>query len=790
MRKLLTVIALTLCLAIQAMEALPTRVLVIMAEFSDAKFADGNDKTAYSDFFNGTNYTYNGATGSVQRYFNDQSYGKFVPQFDVVGPFSLPGLRADYGRNDADGDDQAAEQMVLDACQAAHSNGVNFAEYDVNGDGYTEAIIIVYAGQGETEKLPDLVYPQMGYAESDLVLDKKIIGAYAYVPELNEKNKRAGIGEVVYQFSHILGLPTLSDTEGGTEKTLGDWDVMDHGCYNNEGNTPASYSAYERFYLGWVEPVLLNEPMNVRLEDLNKAGVCGIVTRSGQTNLLGNSPDPREFFILENRQQSGWDKYIPGHGLLLTKIDYVRSRWAGDEVNVMIKGNPSLLVDIIEADGKAPQYKADNLTNGYFGKSGDAFPAGASSKTLFSNKWSLDNIAEKNGTIQFLFNGGVEKGCTVTFYVGDNGTAANSKATESAPFAGVILSDVTPKSGFTFLGWSSRKNSTIPDAGQPGETFYPMSDCAVYAIMQDNTRFWFYYDMKGVVIDDYIGFNGAYVKVNDIKDAAIRFIKKEGYESPTADNCYVRVECNGKQLNNIATYDKDTVLITIPKTDISGDVYVTVRNTRFQNENGCADYEHTFTQACGIGTNDLSGYDWVVSMNNVEAEATFEKGKGAKFGSGTKPSNGVSFYTEETAGCGVKKIEVEASMASNGDAMLDVYMAGDFIGNSEELSETNTIYTYELEKPQSGNVKIVFTNSSKAIYVKRIAIYYEYLDSDTTDDSQSDEPETPGDVTSDPEEAVENIQTMVDGQKTLIDGHLYIRSNGVVYNILGTKITK
>ena len=76
MRKLLTVIALTLCLAIQAMDALPTRVLVIMAEFSDAKFADDNDKTAYSDFFNGTNYTYNGATGSVQRYFNDQSFGK------------------------------------------------------------------------------------------------------------------------------------------------------------------------------------------------------------------------------------------------------------------------------------------------------------------------------------------------------------------------------------------------------------------------------------------------------------------------------------------------------------------------------------------------------------------------------------------------------------------------------------------------------------------------------------------------------------------------------------------
>ena len=739
----------------------PEKVLVVLAQFSDVPFDEASTKEAFSDFFNGANYNYGGATGSIQQYFSDQSYGQYVPQFDVVGPVTLPRKRVYYGANDEYGDDQAKEDLIADACELAHNKGTDFTPYDGNGDGFVDAVIVVYAGQGEDSKQPDYVYPMAAVVEDDVLFDNKLISLYACVPELNEKKNRAGIGEMVYQFSHILGLPTLSDTEGGDEKTLGDWDVMDHGCYNNGGNTPAAYSAYERFYLGWLEPILLNEPMNVRLEDLNKAGECAIVTRTGQTNLIGDNPDPREFFILENRQQSGWDMYLPGHGLLLTKIDYVKSRWAGDEVNVQIKGKPSLLVDIIEADGKETKYKADAPDNGYLGKPGDAFPTGATSKTMFSNKWDFANVAEKSGVITFLFNGGVATGCTVGFYVGVNGTAAKTEETETAPFAGVTLPTVTPKTGYTFLGWSTRKNSQTPDAGQPGDKYYPMSDCSVFAVLKDNTKYWFDYDMKGVVIGDYFDFNGAYVKTNAIHDVAVSFGKKDGYNVPSAENCLVQVECGGKKLSNAVSFNKDSIFVSIKAEELIGDVRISITNSRYQDaEAGCADYEHVFTAACGVGGNEFSGYEWEVSVNNIEAEITYDADKGLKFGSGSKPSNGVSLFTTETAGCGVKKVEVEASMASNGDAVLDVYLAGNFIGNSEELSETNTKYTYTLDEPQTGNLTISFTNSSKAIYIKRIAIYYEfYNEPEPSKPDKPVDPEDPDDPDDpdDPEEAIDNI---------------------------------
>ena len=771
MKKIATLIsAVVFAVSGFAANVFPTKVPVILVQYKDVHFASGNDKTAFNNFFNGDSYTYNGATGSVKKYFSDQSYGKFVPQFDIIGPVTLVNNRSFYGNNDTYGDDEHAEGMVTEACQLADAQGTNFAQYDLNGDGYIDAVIVVYAGEGESATRPEYVYPMAGYLDEEILIDNKYIETYAYVPELRDMTNRAGIGEMVYQFSHLLGLPTLSDTDGGKEKTLGDWDVMDHGCYNNNGNTPAAYSAYERFYLGWVEPILLNEPMNVRLNNLNTNGDCAIVTKSGQANMLGDNPDPRKFYILENRQQTGWDKYLPGHGLLLTEINFVKSRWDGDEVNVQIKGKASHLVDLIEADENAPTYKDDNPNNGYFGKAGDAFPAGATSKLLFSNSWQFDDVKEASGVVTFAFQGGVSSGCTVTFYAGSNGTATKSEEKESKPFAGVTLPSVTPKSGYTFLGWASRKTSMTPDAGQAGDKFYPLSDCSVFALYRNDKRIDINYSAyRGV---DWV--SGATAYADRGKAFEIVYEAAEGYQTPAAATCLVKVVCGAKELNNYS-FENDKLVIRFTAEQAIDNVSITIINSRYQDENGCASYDYAFSKACLSGAQELNGYEWQVRFGNPETYTGYNKSLGAQFGSGSNPTNGLSFFTSETTGCGVKRVEVEASMGSGGDAMLDVYLAGDFIGNTKELTETTTTYIYELDEPQSGSVEIAFTNTMKAIYVKRIAIYYEYID-----------PVAPVDPTQ-----VEMAQEQISNtnlHKVLRNGQLYILRDNEVYTILGTKV--
>ena len=731
----------------------PNRVPVILANYTDVTF----NNTDYSAYIS-----------SLQQYWTDNSFGQYTPSFEVVGTVMLAHNQRYYGENDYYGDDLRADEMVQEACNLAE-NLADFTQYDQDGDGKVDAVVVIYAGQGEVYGVsnPDAVWAYTANLEesdeidSYVVLDGKTVTYFSAVPELQTTTKRDGIGTLIHEFAHILGLPNFCTTDGGMQKTLGNWDVMDHGCYNNESRTPASLSAYERFYLGWVEPILLNEPMNVRLRDFNTTGDCAIITASGQSNLSGISPDPREFYILENRQQSGWDQYLPGHGLMLTKIDFVKNKWESDEVN-NVERHPC--VDLIEADGSAPKYKADNLNNGYFGKQGDLFPAGATSKNMFSNKLYFENVTEQNGIIRFDFNGGVNR-CEVNFYAGANGTCATASLKETGKGAGVVLPNVTAKTNYTFLGWATRKSSMTPDAGKAGDRFYPMSDCTLYALYRNETRVDVLYSLKGVEWN-----SGATYYANRNQAFDISFKAKQGYLTPAGGTCQVRVVCGNKPMSNYA-FEGDSLIVRFAAADVTDNIYITVINVREQKEDGCDAYSHIFTSTCYAGTlQDFSGYDWNVTIANAETVA-YDKNKGATFGSGTYPSGLVRLYTEETFGCAVSEIRVKA--AANGDGVLSVYVAGNQIGDAEYLESTLTEYTFQVEEPVSGAVEIRLENTQKAMYLKSIEM----------DFIKWEEPEVI------PTEGVETISDKrFNGQKLLLNGQLYILHNGRYYNVLGTKM--
>jgi len=731
----------------------PNRVPVILANYSDVTF----QSTDYSAYIS-----------SLQQYWADNSFGQYTPSFEVVGPVTLSHNQRYYGENDYYDDDLRADEMVQEACNLAE-NLADFTQYDQDGDGKLDAVVVIYAGQGENYGVSnfDAVWAYTANLEesdeidSNVVLDDKTVTFFSAVPELQSANKRDGIGTLIHEFAHILGLPNLCSTDGGIQKTLGDWDVMDHGSYNNESRTPASLSAYERWYLGWVEPILLNEPMNVRLRDFNTTGDCAIITASGQSNLSGISPDPREFYILENRQQSGWDQYLPGHGLMLTKIDYVKNKWESDEVNNVER---HMCVDLIEADGSAPKYKADNLTNGFFGKQGDLFPAGATSKNMFSNKMYFENVSEQNGIITFDFNGGVNR-CEVTFYAGANGTCAKASLTETGKGAGVVLPNVTPRNGYTFLGWATRKSSMTPDAGKAGERYYPMCNCTLFALYRNETRVDVLYSLKGVEWN-----SGATYYANRNQAFDISFKAKEGYLTPAGGTCQVRVVCGNKPMNNYA-FEGDSLIVRFAATDVTDNIFITVVNVREQKENGCDAYSHVFTSTCYAGTaQDFSGYDWDVTIAN-ENTVSYDKNKGAVFGSGTYPAGLVKLYTEETFGCAVSEIRVKA--AANGDGVLNVYVAGDQVGETEYLDGTLTEYVFPVDEPVSGAVEIRLENTQKAMYLKSIEM----------DFVKWEEPEQPQGI-----EETSILPSDINGRKLLLDGQLYILHNGHYYNVLGTKM--
>lgn len=391
------------------------RGLIILVNFADLAFTETIEEM--DSMHNGMNYTrdyeyvYRGKTyqvsseGSARQYFYDASFGQYNPQFDVIGPVTVSREYAYYGKNNVNTQfDQRPWEMIKEACVIADTLlDVDFTQYDNDNDGIVDFVYVIYAGYGEADGGgANTIWPhsyQLSAAGAYCRLDGVRVDLYACGNEIDYYTKKhTGIGTFCHEFSHVLGLPDLYTTEGQTHKTLGEWSILDYGPYNNDGNTPPAYSAYERFFMGWLTPEVIVDSANIRLEELNSSQRALLISTEDKHNLIGNDPKSTKFYLLENRQQQGWDTYLPGHGLMLTYVQYNATRWQENTVN---NTSRSMGVDLIEADGKAP----NSSGTGYLGKVTDLFPAGATSYTQITDH-AIEDIEEIDGVIYFKYRGG------------------------------------------------------------------------------------------------------------------------------------------------------------------------------------------------------------------------------------------------------------------------------------------------------------------------------------------------------------------------------------------------
>ena len=397
--------------------------LIILVNFSDVAFKSENDNTLYQRIANEEHFSDGDFKGSLYDYFYAQSDGQFELTFDVVGPVTVSHDQSYYGTNNENGDDLHAAEMVIEALQAADSQ-VNFADYDWNGDGEVEQVYVVYAGMGEADGgsettiwphewlLSEAVYDGDGSGAQKL--DGVIIDTYACGQELNAgTGEIAGIGTICHEFSHCLGYPDFYDTDYSGGQGMGYWDLMDGGSYNGDSFLPAGFTSYERWMAGWKTPTELTSTQTV-------SNMKALQDKGSDTYIIYNPGNRDEYFLLENRQLTGWDADLPGKGLLILHVDYDKSVWESNQPNDI----PShQRMTWIAADNEY-EYRMYDDTKYYTwdGMANDPYPFG--SNNVFSKSStpaahlfnantdgsyylnsSVEDITQNaDGTISFIFN--------------------------------------------------------------------------------------------------------------------------------------------------------------------------------------------------------------------------------------------------------------------------------------------------------------------------------------------------------------------------------------------------
>ena len=295
------------------------RVPVILVEFSDRQFSMENPCAFYDRIFNEMGHNLGNGPGCVADYFREQSGGLLNMKFDVVGPIRLEssckGGSQNYGTN-----------LFRNAALKADSL-LNYAEYDWDGRGSVTQVVFVYAGYGGNEsssKSTGCIWPNTS-SFSYFIADGTSVRHYTASAELWSSEQLCGIGTICHEFSHCLGLPDIYPTAGSEFSVLDEWDLMDGGNYSDKGWCPPNYTVHEKELLGWFSAKELYVTQSISgLSPLSMGGDAFRITNDGE---------PDEYYLLENRQQKGWDSFIPGHGLTIIHVDFKKSVWADNTVN-------------------------------------------------------------------------------------------------------------------------------------------------------------------------------------------------------------------------------------------------------------------------------------------------------------------------------------------------------------------------------------------------------------------------------------------------------------------------
>lgn len=319
--------------------------LIILVQYKDKKFKFGHNQKMYNRIANETGYANSlGFVGSVKDYFLAQSNGQFELDFDVVGPYTLNHEYAYYGAPSGGSHDVRPCDMVYDACRLADPD-VNFADYDWDGDGYVEQVYVLFAGLGQAAGGDEnTIWPhesKLQYGNNGSYVSKDnnvVVNTYACGPELTlqytpvaYRERVDGIGTLCHEFSHCLGYPDLYDTGNGGNFGMGEFDLMDAGSYNGESFCPPNYSAYEKWFAGWITPTVLDKPASVK-------GMQAQDVKYGQAFVVYNDNNKNEYYLIENRQQNVgiWDKQLPASGMMITHVDYDKNIWERNNVNTIV----------------------------------------------------------------------------------------------------------------------------------------------------------------------------------------------------------------------------------------------------------------------------------------------------------------------------------------------------------------------------------------------------------------------------------------------------------------------
>ena len=381
---------------INATRADTFHVPLILVEFPDAPAT--YDSVDFEMIMNQPGYTHLNYdnTGSFRDFYQEISYGQFLPVSEVSNWITAPHHHDYYAYSDPNGYNHVKE-LVRAMVDSMEASGFDWALYDNDGDGYVDALNLLHQGAGAEQGDHSNIWSHKWSLGSLAVqYDGVTINSYTMNPEI-QSGQIVAIGVLSHEFGHALGLPDLYDTDYSSTGA-GKLALMGSGSWGTSGNSPwypSTMVGWCKNELGWVDIIEIgNDQDNISIQQSYS---------NNDIIRVNHQQIPEEYWLIENRQKVGSDTLIPTPGLAIWHInDDIAQGWGPNN------NEPYYGVGLEQADGLFA------LENGGPSNGGDVYPGDTDNREFshatIPNTHSLygvpsmtriDNISDPGETMSF-----------------------------------------------------------------------------------------------------------------------------------------------------------------------------------------------------------------------------------------------------------------------------------------------------------------------------------------------------------------------------------------------------